>query len=452
MPEIKAMMEKKQLTYTSHEIQNELLNITAQHVLRKVVHQFQSTFYTIMIDETTDSSNVEEVVIVIRWVSDDLSVHEDFIGLYKTDSIQAKSLVAIIKDTLLQLNLKMELCRGQCYDGANVMRGAKCGVATMVSSEEPRAVFTHCYGHSLNLAVGDTVRQSKLMKSALETVNEISKLIKKSPKRDAMFHKLKQEISQDCPGFRVLCPTRWTVRAASLNSVLDNYEVLLGVWEESNETHLDSDIKARIIGVDAQMQSFDFLFGVSLGALILNHSDNLSKTLQHVNLSAAEGQHLANLTLDVLKSIRQPEHFQNFYQRVLLCQQQLDIGSPCLPRKRRAPRHLEVGSSVGDFHASVEDHYRAIYYEALDLVTMVITDRFDQPGYEIYLNIEDDILKTCQGKQCEEELDFVCTHYKDAVNKYQLQSQLPLLQVLVNDKLRSEENELSIHFIANTFF
>ena len=439
MPEIKPMMEKKQLKYTSHEIQNELLNIMAQQVLRKVVHQFQSTFYTIMIDETTDFSNAEQVVIVIRWVSDDLSVHEEFIGLYKTDSIQAKSLVAIIKDTLLRLNLKMDLCRGQCYDGASVMSGTKSGVAATISSEEPRAVFTHCYGHSSNLAVGDTVRQSKLMKSALETVSEISKLIKKSPKRDAMFQKLKHEIAQDCPGFRVLCPTRWTVHAASMNSVLDNYEVLLGVWEESKESRLDSDVKARIIGVDAQMQTFDFLFGVSLGALILNHSDNLSKTLQHATLSAAEGQHLAKLTLDVLKSIRQPEQFQLFYQHVLLQQQQLDIGSPCLPLKRRAPRHLQVGSSDGDFHSSVEDHYRAVYYEVLDLVTTGITERFDQPGYKIYQNVEDLILKACQGKQCEEELDFVCTHYKDDVNKYQLQSQLPLVQSLVKDKLRTGE-------------
>ena len=68
------------------------------------------------------------------------------------------------------------------------------------------------------------------------------------------------------PGFRVLCPTRWTVRAASMHSVLDTYEVFLGVWEESKESHLDSDMKARIIGVDTQMQSFDFLYGVSLGA------------------------------------------------------------------------------------------------------------------------------------------------------------------------------------------
>ena len=80
------------------------------------------------------------------------------------------------------------------------------------------------------------------MKSGLDVVFEISKRIKKSPKRDEIFQKLKEEITVDTPGFRVLCPTRWTVRAASLQSVLDNYEVLLQVWEESKETNLDSEM------------------------------------------------------------------------------------------------------------------------------------------------------------------------------------------------------------------
>ncbi len=62
----------------------------------------------------------------------------------------------IIKDTL-RFNLKFELCRGQCYDGASVMSGIRTGVAKLICDEELRAVFTHCYGHSLNLGVGDTV-------------------------------------------------------------------------------------------------------------------------------------------------------------------------------------------------------------------------------------------------------------------------------------------------------
>ena len=69
------------------------------------------------------------------------------------------------------------MCRGQCYDGASVMTGVKSGVSTLIMKEESRAVFNHCYGHSLNLPMNDIVKRSKLMKSALDVVMEISKLI-----------------------------------------------------------------------------------------------------------------------------------------------------------------------------------------------------------------------------------------------------------------------------------
>ena len=87
---------------------------------------------------------------------------------------------------------------------------------------------------------------------------EISKLIKVSPKRDAMFQRLKAELAPDTPGFRVLCPNRWTVLANSLKSVLDNYTVLMSVWDETVEGRVDPDIRSRVIGVRSRMQSFDF--------------------------------------------------------------------------------------------------------------------------------------------------------------------------------------------------
>ena len=112
------------------------------------------------------------------------------------------------------------------------MTEVRNGVARQLTNEEPRAIFTHCYGHALNLTVGDIVKKCKLIRSCLDGVFEITKLIKKSPKQDAIFHKLKHGRATDTPSYHVLCPTRWTVCAASLQSVIDNYEVLLGVWEE----------------------------------------------------------------------------------------------------------------------------------------------------------------------------------------------------------------------------
>ena len=123
------------------------------------------------------------------------------------------------------------------------MAGAIRGVAAQIISKEPRALFTHCYGHALNLAASDSVMKCKVVKDAMDATFEISKLIKYSPKHDAMFLKMKSELSPDSPGFRVLCPTRWTVRADSLRSVLDNYTALQHLWDECLETRLDTEVK-----------------------------------------------------------------------------------------------------------------------------------------------------------------------------------------------------------------
>ena len=110
----------------------------ALRILRDITANLQSTKYCIMIDETSDISTQEQVVVVMRWVDGNLDVHEDFLGLHTTHSIDANTLVAIIHDVLLRLNLKLENCRGQCYDGASNMQGARKGVATQILKEEPK--------------------------------------------------------------------------------------------------------------------------------------------------------------------------------------------------------------------------------------------------------------------------------------------------------------------------
>ena len=54
-PHLSAFLAKKQLTFTSHEVQNELLSIMSQHILRQISKNLQSSYYTIMADEVTDT-------------------------------------------------------------------------------------------------------------------------------------------------------------------------------------------------------------------------------------------------------------------------------------------------------------------------------------------------------------------------------------------------------------
>ena len=73
---------------------------------------------------------------------------------------------------------------------------------------EPRAVYSHCYGHAFNWACSDVIRQCKLMRDALDTTHKITMLVKKSLRHDVTLKRLKEEMASDSPGVWILCPTR----------------------------------------------------------------------------------------------------------------------------------------------------------------------------------------------------------------------------------------------------
>ena len=57
------------------------------------------------------------------------------------------------------------------------MSGVRSRVVKKILHEEPRAVYTHCYGHALNLACSDAVKCFKLMQDTLNISYEIVNLI-----------------------------------------------------------------------------------------------------------------------------------------------------------------------------------------------------------------------------------------------------------------------------------
>lgn len=432
--ELKAWLQKKQKKYLSGDIQNELLRLMAHSVLRDIVESVHNNvYYALMADEVTDLSNREQFVVCLRWVDHEtFEVNEDLIGLYQVDDITSLTLYSTLKDVLLRLNLSIHNCRSQCFDGANNMVGVRGGVATLIQKDEPRATLVHCYGHSLQLAVGDTIKQIKLMADCLDITNEVSKLLKYSPKRDTLFEKLKKELAPEVPGFRVLCPTRWTVRANSLQSVIENYEPLLELWEEClRMSRLDSETKCRIVGVKHQMETFQYFYGISLGVLLMKHSDNLSKTLQHSYMSAVEGQSIASMTVKTLQLMRSDEQFDLFWSSVNEKAKALDIPEPTLTRKRKRQKRFEMGEAESHFPESPKSFYKSIYYNSLDTIINCIKNRFNQPGYEILCQMEALLMKAVNKKDFSSELDKVCKYYQSDLDSSLLKTHLQTLSASI---------------------
>ena len=149
-----------------------------------------------------------------------------------------------------------------------------------------------------------------------------------------------------------------------------------------NQTR-DLTIKARIIGVEAQFRNFNYLFGVLLSELLLRHKDNLSKTLQSPQLSAAEGQRIVGMTLRTLELLRDNGYFNLFWEeKIESVRGSLDVDELLLPRKKKTSKRFDDGNA--EFPTTAKDLYRKQYYRALDLIVAANKDRFEQPGYMAY--------------------------------------------------------------------
>ena len=219
--ELREWLTRNTNNYTSPRVQTELLELMNKHVQLAVAARIKSGPYTIMMDETTDINNHEQLVLCLRWV-DTLTyeAHEEFIGMYRVPDTCAATLVAMVKKVLISLDIPLENCHGQCYDGAAAMSGKRSGVATQLQMDNPKAVYIHCYGHSVNLAIQDTMKESKPARESLDTVAEICKLISRSPKRNEELEKVRLEAQADEDGdedgdenicfrkIRTFCPTR----------------------------------------------------------------------------------------------------------------------------------------------------------------------------------------------------------------------------------------------------
>ena len=109
-------------------------------------------FFSIIADETMDVSNKEKLSVSLRYILDNM-IHEVFLEFLEVERITGETLARCIINFLTGLGLSLSDLRGQCYDGATNMAGAKSGCKSLILGEAPKAIYVHCVTHRLNLAV-----------------------------------------------------------------------------------------------------------------------------------------------------------------------------------------------------------------------------------------------------------------------------------------------------------
>ena len=129
-----------------------VIDVVGHTIQLDIISKAQAAqFYSIIADEVTDVSNKEEFSLVLRYMFDEIK--EVFVDFIQVERITGEVLGNTIIEWLSNHNLSLSNMRGQCYDGASNMSGARSGYKAIVQQAAPLAQYFHCASHRLNLAI-----------------------------------------------------------------------------------------------------------------------------------------------------------------------------------------------------------------------------------------------------------------------------------------------------------
>ncbi|XP_022874231.1 zinc finger MYM-type protein 1-like [Olea europaea var. sylvestris] len=173
--------------YLGHKIQNVLILMLAGENKKIIIEKLkESKYFSVILDCTPDLSHEEQMSIVLRCVdisASPVKVEEFFLGFLLVDDISGKGFFDELVNALNNLELDIDNIRGQGYDNDANMRGKHKGVQNRLLQVNPRAFYTPCGCHSLNLALCDMATCCTKAKSFFGVVQHIYTLFSSSTKR-----------------------------------------------------------------------------------------------------------------------------------------------------------------------------------------------------------------------------------------------------------------------------
>ena len=126
----------KNASYICKISQNELINCCGNYIKDTLVKEIkENRFFSILVDEATDCSNQEQLSLVIRFVDGSGEIREEFLESLYCDvelRLYGKAAAETVLNGIANLNLDIQNCHAQAYDGSSSFSGYINGLSAQI--------------------------------------------------------------------------------------------------------------------------------------------------------------------------------------------------------------------------------------------------------------------------------------------------------------------------------
>ena len=259
-----------------------------------------SPFYSVIADEASDFANDEQLAIGLRYLTAKGESQEKFLSFTECSlGVSGEALARNILKQLSEWALDLKFLRGQAYDGAGAMAGCSKGVATHIQDKFPKAVYTHCAAHRLNLCVVKCCSICEIS-NMMGTADSVVRYFKYSPKRQQHFEECidaefnTTNTKENCTRLKELCRTLCVERHYAFAVFVDFLKPLVVCLDNINSNNgreWNRESRADAYSLLLALQMFSFVVCLIVAGEILAIIKLLSSQLQGSYTDIARAHH-----------------------------------------------------------------------------------------------------------------------------------------------------------------
>ncbi|KAL5577798.1 hypothetical protein UlMin_019497 [Ulmus minor] len=236
--------------YLGHNIQNELIQILALEIKNTIIKKIKKEkYFFILLDCTPYTSHQEQF----------------FLDFLKLDDTTGKGIFNELIRALENLELDINDIRGQGYDNGSNMKGKHQGIQKRLLDINPRALYTPCGCHNLNLVLCDITTSSPKAVSFFGVLQRIYSLFSSLPKRWQMLQNNIYNLT-----VKSLPQTFWESHIESVKTIRFHISKIRDSEARCSATY--------------EMENFEFLLGMIIWYDMLFAINEVSKNLQHQDM------------------------------------------------------------------------------------------------------------------------------------------------------------------------
>jgi hypothetical protein len=423
---------KRNETYFSHTIQNEIIHAMAQETLKCIVNEVkESKYYSIIVDSTIDISKIDQFSLSVRYVNRNGHAQESFICFEELPGATADDFFEVLKDCVEHTGLDLSLCRGQAYDGASTMSGRISGLQAKVKQVSPNALYIHCCAHNLNLVLIDSVQSCTRAISFFGTLETLYTFLSGSLPR---LHLLQEEQEKQMNGviltLKRLSDTRWASHKRAVEAVHKSIPCIIDTLQKITDGDIPN-TKAKTVseanGLLSNMLNLEFMFLLKFWVYVLDCVHKLSEYLQNSTIDLITCKCFIDACFGDIIAMRNDNTFENIQQEAIELSK--NCGGPEVFKDKRTQKKKRFFDEAMD-DSVVEDARERfkieIFYVLLDVFTNQLKDRFKDFSEVVqqFRVLDQKLFLEKSFNECKEELTtYLADMYESDLEKEDLFSE-----------------------------